>query len=268
MMEMNHTKACPAAPHEEHTALDAGLTWATGGLKRLPALLVLSLLLQTFYPDSPALAASGRAGFNRAGPVLDTLDADREDKCVNFKRFPTDTALFREDVAALAGQIIARHGLKEWKIAVLTNEFHEHLGIYSIVGAKMGLRAREYFGAELDEMEIASNAGSKPPLSCMNDGLQVSTGATLGHGTIRIGNENPEPSASFSFGNRVIRISLKQEIRDRIREDVRRTVETCGLETPEYWEHIRKLALQYWLGLSRFDIFDIQEMPSAKSPAE
>ena len=77
--------------------------------------------------------------------------------------------------------------MKEWKIVVLTNEFHEHMGIYSILGAKMGLRAREYFHLGIDELEILSFAGSTPPVSCLNDGLQVSTGATLGHGTITLG---------------------------------------------------------------------------------
>ncbi len=193
--------------------------------------------------------------------ILEVLDSDREDKSIVFSRFPTDPGLLEEDVAAIAQQVIERHGLKEWKIVALTNEFHEHLGIYSILGAKMGLRAREYFHVGIDELTILSCAGSQPPLSCMNDGLQVSTGATLGHGTIRLGEEELLPRAYFTFKKRVIMVTLRPEIREKIREDVSRGVAAYGLETPGYWDYIRELALQYWLDLSRFDIFEIAELP-------
>jgi formylmethanofuran dehydrogenase subunit E len=51
-------------------------------------------------------------------------------------------------------------------------QFHEHLGIYSILGAKMGFRAREYFNVGIDELKIKSFVGSRPPVSCLNDGLE------------------------------------------------------------------------------------------------
>ena len=38
----------------------------------------------------------------------------------------------------------------------------------------------------LENVKIISFAGNTPPISCMNDGLQVSTGATIGHGLITI----------------------------------------------------------------------------------
>ena len=41
----------------------------------------------------------------------------------------------------------------------------EILGIYSIIGAKMGLRTREYFDVGLDELLVVSYAGSQPPLT-------------------------------------------------------------------------------------------------------
>ena len=88
-------------------------------------------------------------------------------------------------------QIITRHGLEEWKATVLTSELHRHLGTYSIVGAKMGLRARERFNVALDELRVESHAGLKPPLSCVNDGLQVATGASLGRGTITVLTNTP-----------------------------------------------------------------------------
>jgi len=71
--------------------------------------------------------------------IIEILSCDIEDISVTFKKFPDEPRLFREDINQFMNQIIERHGRKEWKIVVLTNEFHDHLGIYSVIGAKMGL---------------------------------------------------------------------------------------------------------------------------------
>jgi len=189
--------------------------------------------------------------------LLTILDSDREDTNILFRKFPVDPGMFQEDVAEIVPAIIEKHGMKEWRIVAITNEFHEHLGIYSILGAKMGLRAREYFHVGIDELEIMTFAGSKPPVSCLNDGLQTSTGATLGHGTITLGQEPVIPKACFTFKNRTIEMQIRPEIREKIKADVAYGVQTFGLESTEYWAYIRKLALRYWLELDRFDIFDI-----------
>jgi pyrimidine-specific ribonucleoside hydrolase len=209
-------------------------------------------------PERLEIRADGSAGLQLA--MLRILDSDKEDKSIIFNRFPVDSKLFEEDVAAISGQVIEKYGLKEWKITVMTNEFHEHLGIYSIIGAKMGLRAREYFHIGIDELSIESLAGNNPPVSCLNDGLQVSTGATLGHGTIVVRDENPSPKAIFTFKNATIEISLKENIRNQIMEEVKTGIQRYGLNSPGYWDYIRKLSLQYWIGLDRGEIFEI--MPS------
>ena len=60
---------------------------------------------------------------------------------------------------------------------VLTNEFHP-TGAYSIIGAKMGIRAREILEAPFDTLRVVSHAGDAPPSSCLNYGLQMATGAS------------------------------------------------------------------------------------------
>ncbi len=45
-------------------------------------------------------------------------------------------------------------GYDEWKANVMTDEFHGHLGVFSIVGAKMGIKARELFGVGADMLEV------------------------------------------------------------------------------------------------------------------
>jgi pyrimidine-specific ribonucleoside hydrolase len=194
--------------------------------------------------------------------LLAMLDSDKEDTNILLSRFPADPSLFQEDVAQIVPAIIDKHGRKEWRIVAITNEFHEHLGIYSILGAKMGLRAREYFHVGIDELKILTFAGSSPPVSCLNDGLQTSTGATLGHGTIQLGEGPVKPKARFTFKNRIIELQVREDIREKIKADVGYGVRSYGLDSPEYWAYIRELALKYWLELDRFEIFDITEVPA------
>ena len=79
--------------------------------------------------------------------------------------FPTKPDQFRDDLRPSVERIIARHGLEEWNTIVLVHELHRHLGVFSVLGAKMGLRARELLGASLDDLRVESHAGLKPPVS-------------------------------------------------------------------------------------------------------
>lgn len=178
----------------------------------------------------------------------------RHSVVLNF--FPSDPSVFREDVRPYVKKIIEKYGLEEWKACLLTNEFHRHLGIYSLIGAKMGIRAREILEAPFDTVRVVSFAGTAPPLSCMNDGLQVSTGASLGRGTIKISDCRPKPGAIFIHYDQKVTLKIKNEVVDKIRADIKATLEEYGGLNPEYFAHIRKLSIDYWLELDRRKIFD------------
>jgi pyrimidine-specific ribonucleoside hydrolase len=169
--------------------------------------------------------------------------------------FPQAPALFKGDVEPFVKKIIEKHGLEEWKACVLTNELHRHLGIYSIIGAKMGIWAREILTAPIDSLKVFSFAGNKPPLSCMNDGLQVSTGASLGRGTIKIAPLPHSPAAEFIYGDQRLILRLKEEIVLRIKKDIQAAIKKYGNLSPEYFAHVRKLSLDYWQNLNRTAIF-------------
>jgi pyrimidine-specific ribonucleoside hydrolase len=175
---------------------------------------------------------------------------------VVLRLFPSEPSLFREDVSPYVIEIIDRYGLEEWKACLLTNEFHRHLGIYSLVGAKMGVRAREILEAPFDTLEIISHAGSEPPQSCMNDGLQVSTGASLGRGTIRVSEKEPSPEAWFLYDGTKLKMRLKTEIWEKIKKDVGALVSKYGALSPEYFKEVRKLSIQHWRDLDRRHIFN------------
>ena len=178
-----------------------------------------------------------------------------------FNRFPVQREMFNYDVRPIIDSAIARYGPEEWKANVMTDEFHGHLGVFSIVGAKMGIKARELFGVGADMLQVTTYAGTKPPYSCLTDGIQVSTGATLGMGTIHLAADSKvQPSAVFSYKNRSVRISLKKEYLEQVDADINEGIVKFGLLDDGYWKLIRRNALKYWLEWDRNKIFDIAEI--------
>jgi pyrimidine-specific ribonucleoside hydrolase len=180
---------------------------------------------------------------------------------VVFNRFPVQREMFNYDVRPIIDSAIARYGYEEWKANVMTDEFHGHLGVFSIVGAKMGIKARELFGVGPDMLEVLTYAGVNPPYSCLNDGIQVSTGATLGMGTIHLAADSiVRPSAVFTYKDRSIRISLRKDYFEEVDADINEGILKFGLMDDGYWKLIRRNALKYWLEWDRNKIFDIEEI--------
>ncbi len=201
------------------------------------------------------------AGTTALEMIIKILSLQTDTECQVFANFPDDPTFFAPDIRPYIPEIIERHGESEWRAAVLTNELHGHLGIYSLIGVKMGIRAREYFNIGVDDMAVLSFAGRKPPLSCLNDGLQVGTGGTLGHGLIIVSDDpQSKPEAIFAFGNRRIRISLKKETAEMVKAAISKAVDLYGNLTEPYWDDIKKKAIQFWLELDRHKIFVIENI--------
>jgi pyrimidine-specific ribonucleoside hydrolase len=114
----------------------------------------------------------------------------------------------------------------------------------------------------MDDLRVESHAGLRPPMSCLTDGLQVATGATLGRGTIRVAENDPAPKAIFAKGDARLQLALKDEVWSQIRSDVAVAVKEFGNLTPEYFEEIRRLSIRYWLALDRREIFEEVREPS------
>ncbi len=223
------------------------------------------------------LASPQLLRFAKAGPgnvqLLQDLEADRVRKTalrllrpggdfhlaprkpVVLGAFPSSPDAVRQDIAPYISRIIERHGLEEWKVCWLTSELHRHLGTYSLVGAKMGLRAREVLQAPLDGLDVISLAGDEPPLSCLNDGLQVATGASLGRGNINVSDVASEPAAIFIYQGQKLRLRLKKDYQQRIRSQIQQALQKYGGLNEAYFRHIRKKSLQSWLDLDRKEIF-------------
>ncbi len=177
-----------------------------------------------------------------------------------FTSFPVDTLLYKKEYAEILNNTINNYGEIEWKAITMTNEIHGHTGIYSIIGAKMGVRAMEYFNVGVNNLYATTFVGSTPPLSCLNDGIQISTGATIGQGLITISDTILQnPTVEFEFNNQKIKISLKPEFSEKMQNDIKQGVINYGMNE-DYWIYIEKLAIKYWAEYNRHEIFDIVKL--------
>ena len=177
-----------------------------------------------------------------------------------IKSMPNEPSFYFADIEQSVTEIIEKYGIDEWTSGVFANELHRHLGVYAIIGVKMGIRAREYFNTGVDEFKVTSFAGSTPPLSCMNDGIQVSAGATPGHGLLTVINEATAPAAEFTYMGRKIKLTLNSDIAKTIDAELKEINFVYGLDSDIYWELVRKNAIKYWLRYNRHDIFTIEEL--------
>jgi formylmethanofuran dehydrogenase subunit E len=124
--------------------------------------------------------------------------------------------------------------------------FHGHLGPYLVLGYRMGLIANKRLGEDAFAKRALSMTGTTPPISCMIDGVQLSSGCTLGKGNIGV-EDLKEPRVIFTSktGDRSIEIALRPEIERRLKDEM----------TPENTEAMgREL-----YGLADEELFEIRE---------
>jgi pyrimidine-specific ribonucleoside hydrolase len=176
-----------------------------------------------------------------------------------FSRGVLNPDLYEEDVRDILEETLKKYGEEEWRRVALTVEIHGHLGVYAIIGAKMGIRAKELLGGGTESLRVVTYAGERPPLSCLNDGIQVGTGATLGHGSIAVSqNADRSPVADFISGDQILRIALKDEISQSTDLKLKELHRECGGLTEKYWHEVRELGIRYWRELDRNEIFEIE----------
>lgn len=92
-------------------------------------------------------------------------------------------------------------------------KLHGHSGPYLNLGIRMGLLALDQLGAKgyfglSTEVELEY----RTPMSCLIDGLQISTGCTMGKGNIKVKN-NPVPiKVTIKSEQKTITVTIKPEI--------------------------------------------------------
>jgi pyrimidine-specific ribonucleoside hydrolase len=185
---------------------------------------------------------------------------------VVFTDGPLPAESLRSDVQQRREAILANNGPDEWFAQLLLNELHEHLGAYSIIGVKMGLRAAELLNAPQHEMTIASSAPAAQPVSCLNDGLLVATGSTPGRGLF---SHSPGPpgtvEAEFAYNGHSVTLRLKKVYQERIRTTIQALLTHTTLEDDAYWQGVRELGLDIWQNWHRRELFE-QVLPEMENP--
>ena len=87
--------------------------------------------------------------------------------------------------------------------------FHGHLGPIVIFGYRMGKIAR---AARTKDAHAFVYCGSSPPMSCLIDGIQMTSGCTLGKNNIEVAGEG-ELKAVFKYKNgTTLTIKVRKEV--------------------------------------------------------
>ena len=159
---------------------------------------------------------------------------------------------------------IRHQDLEEFEAIMLTNKFHEHIGPNNIYGAKMALYAKKLLDGKNHEISVISEAGTKPPISCLNDGIMSSIGATFGRGLIENLPDSNNLAATFFYKNKSVRLEVKPEKLNVTQKYISDSLKKHGGLTDEYFKDVRKMGLYVWENFSQEDLF-IVSYPSAES---
>ncbi|MCD6232127.1 formylmethanofuran dehydrogenase subunit E family protein [Candidatus Aerophobetes bacterium] len=107
-------------------------------------------------------------------------------------------------------------------------DFHGHLGPFLVAGIKMGnLALKELNSTGYTDLKVEVETGTTPPISCLIDGIQISTGCTLGKGNILVKNKG-KTKATFIKDKKKLEIELRAKILSLIKkenEDVEKLAE-------------------------------------------
>ena len=96
-------------------------------------------------------------------------------------------------------------------------EFHGHGGPFMIVGLRMGLSALNHLDAKgWFGLNCVVKLNWAPPDSCVIDGIQSSTGCTMGKRNIQVDEMNGV-SACFSFKKNEVTLTVREDVLMKIK---------------------------------------------------
>lgn len=120
--------------------------------------------------------------------------------------------------------------------------FHGHLGVYVTLGLRMGAIGRRVLG-HYKGLRASVRSRPEPPMLCVVDGIQFSSGCTMGKGNISIAPAE-EPEVLFEKEGRRVRVALKPGWRERIDREMAKETE---LEQSRFYYE-----------LDEADLFDVE----------
>ncbi|MBD3393157.1 MAG: hypothetical protein GF418_13625 [Chitinivibrionales bacterium] len=157
---------------------------------------------------------------------------------------------------------------EEFEAIMLTNKFHQHIGPNNIYGAKMALYAKKLLGGKDHEISVLSEAGTRPPVSCLNDGIMCAIGATFGRGLIQVAPDSSKLAATFSYNGKAVRLEVRPEKLAYTRKVISDSRKKYGGLTDDYFKDVRKTGLHAWENYAQDDLFLVSYPDNASSVCE
>jgi formylmethanofuran dehydrogenase subunit E len=96
-------------------------------------------------------------------------------------------------------------------------KFHGHLGVFLVLGLKAGLYANKILRKNNFEMHACVETKPFPPLSCFVDGIQVTTGCTMGKHNIEL-KKGDSLFVKFTKGNKQLLLWVKPVLLEQFRK--------------------------------------------------
>lgn len=97
--------------------------------------------------------------------------------------------------------------------------FHSHLGPNLTLGIRMGRIITDRLGDRPFSYTIISYTGKTPPISCLIDGLQLSTPCTVGNGGIKIVDGGQAHVIASDREGKAVEIRVRPDIMERIERE-------------------------------------------------
>lgn len=158
-----------------------------------------------------------------------------------------------------------KYGHEEWAAVVIAHELHSHVGIMTVIGAKMAVRAKELLHAPARAISVVAETGPEPPFACAIDGIQAGLGSTYAQKLIEAPNvEKPLLAAVFEYRGRKIRLSILPQYQEQISRCIKAAIKAHGNLTPEYFNEIETFSYYVWATFDRREIFieeDLSVLP-------
>ncbi|MFA6098490.1 MAG: formylmethanofuran dehydrogenase subunit E family protein [Patescibacteria group bacterium] len=104
----------------------------------------------------------------------------------------------------------------------IIKSLHGHIGPYVVLGYVMGAYVRRHL-SNIDKITIYTKIN--PPVSCLLDGLQLSTGCTLGKNKIKTIRKKEFEKAVFYKNKRIIIIKLQSILEKMLKQSHRQALQ-------------------------------------------
>jgi formylmethanofuran dehydrogenase subunit E len=122
-------------------------------------------------------------------------------------------------------------------------KLHGHLGPFLVIGVRMGEMAKRYLDLDGESSRRLQASVKTPlftPFSCVIDGIQASTGCTVGNQKLRIENSTEKITASFELqsSDKTMKISVNTKVAETLIEMMSKgaSVEQLATEIAEMQE--------------------------------